>query len=99
MTPEAKVKAKVKKILDSYDAYYFVPMTYGYGSSGVPDIIGCFKGKFIAIECKAGSNVTTALQIRNLNAITKASGVALVINESNIELVEATLKRMSNESN
>jgi hypothetical protein len=97
MTPEAKVKAKVKKILDSFGAYYCMPATHGYGSSGVPDIIGCVKGKFIAIECKAGSNTPTALQIRNLSNIAHADGIALVVNENNIGLVEATLKRICNE--
>jgi hypothetical protein len=39
MTPEAKVKNKVKKILDEYGVYHFSPQTGGYGRSGVPDII------------------------------------------------------------
>lgn len=99
MTPEAKVKAKVKKILDAYDAYYFMPATHGYGSSGVPDIVGCFNGKFLAIECKAGNNTPTPLQIRNLTEIGRTKGIALVVNENNLELVEATLKRIRDESN
>jgi len=38
-TPEAKVKAKVKAVLNKYGAYHFSPATGGYGKSGVPDII------------------------------------------------------------
>ena len=30
-TPEAKVKTKAKKILDSLGAYYFMPATGGFG--------------------------------------------------------------------
>ena len=66
MTPEAKVKKQVKKILDDLGAYHFSPMMDGYGKSGVPDIIACYKGKFIGIECKAGKNTPTLLQIRNM---------------------------------
>jgi len=54
MTPEAKVKKVVASQLRSLKAYYFYPVTGGYGKSGVPDIIGCYRGKFFGIECKAG---------------------------------------------
>ena len=83
-TPEAKVKAQVKKALDSLGAYYFMPATGGFGRSGVPDIVGCINGRFFAVECKAGNNKPTALQEREMNAIRAAGGVALVINETNI---------------
>ena len=88
MTPEAKVKAKVKKILDGINAYHFSPMTGGYGRSGVPDIIVCYKGKFLAIECKAGKGTTTALQERELKLIEKAGGVSFVIREDTTDLLE-----------
>ena len=55
-TPEGKVKDAVKKILKSLNIYYFMPATGGYGRSGVPDIVCCVKGLFVAIECKAGLN-------------------------------------------
>jgi|TARA_R110000796_G_scaffold199922_1_gene316044 hypothetical protein len=66
-------------------AYYFYPVTGGYGRSGVPDIIGCHKGKFFGIECKAGKNKTTPLQDKNLSDISSAGGIALVINEDNMD--------------
>ena len=96
MTPEAKVKKRVTEILKRYNAYYFFPATGGYGKSGVPDIICCYKGKFMAIECKAGKNEPTALQWKNLQAIADAGGVALVINVSNISAVENALRGASN---
>jgi Holliday junction resolvase len=97
-TPEGKVKAKVKKILDAYGAYYFMPATGGYGKSGVPDIVCCANGYFIGIECKAGKGKTTALQDKNLDAITAAAGVAVVINEDNIDYVTALMKMANKES-
>jgi Holliday junction resolvase len=83
-TPEKKVKAKVVEILKAHGAYYFFPSTFGMGRSGVPDIVCCYKGKFIAIECKANGNKTTALQDREIELIKKAGGVAVVIDEKNI---------------
>jgi len=92
MTPEGKVKKKVQQILKDRGAYYFSPVTGGFGRSGVPDIVACFHGRFIGIECKAGSNKPTALQLKNLADIETAGGVSLVINEDNVDLLVATLK-------
>lgn len=90
MTPEAKVKARVRRILNDYGAYYTMPVTGGYGSSGVPDFVACYKGRFYGIECKAGGNQPTALQWKNLADIEKAGGIALVIDEDTVEtLIEA----------
>lgn len=91
-TPEKKVKDKVVKILKDNGVYYFFPATYGMGRSGVPDIICCVNGRFLAIECKAGDNKPTALQQRELKLIVDAGGSALVINEQNVDGVAAIVR-------
>ena len=83
MKPEAKVKKNVVDQLKSMGAYYFYPVTGGYGRSGVPDIVGCYGGNFFGIECKAGSNEPTPLQQKNLDDIAGQGGIALVVNEEN----------------
>jgi Holliday junction resolvase len=93
-TPESKVKKQVKKILDDLGAYHFSPMMDGYGRSGVPDIIACYKGRFIGIECKAGDNKPTLLQLRNIEDIKRNQGLAIVINEGNIESLLALVKEI-----
>lgn len=95
-TPEKKVKDAVTKTLKEYNAYYFYPATGGFGRSGVPDIVVCFNGHFIGIECKAGSNTTTALQDRELDKIKVAGGIALIVNEHNISDVREVLDGLSN---
>jgi Holliday junction resolvase len=92
MTPEAKVKKKVVDVLKKNGAYYFFPATGGYGRSGVPDIVSCYRGVFIAIECKAGTNKPTPLQQAEMGKIKQAQGFVLVVNEDNIDDV-ATLLR------
>ena len=91
MKPEAKVKKVVVRQLKLLGAYYFYPVTGGYGASGVPDIVGCYKGKFFGIECKAGSNKPTPLQRKNLTDIELAGGIAVVVNEKNMNIVEDLL--------
>ena len=87
-TPEGKVKAKVKKVLDLLGCYHFSPIGGPYATKGVPDIIVCYKSRFIGIECKAGKGKTTALQEKNLREIADAGGLALVIDESNLDLLK-----------
>lgn len=93
-TPEGKVKDKVVGILKSEGVYYFFPATHGYGRSGVPDIVCCVNGKFLAIECKAGKNKPTALQVREIEAIRKCNGVAVVVNEENWEMVRDLVRKL-----
>jgi hypothetical protein len=90
-TPEKKVKQRVVAQLKELGAYYFYPTTGGFGSSGVPDVVCCYQGRFIGIECKAGKGKTTALQDKNLKEISEAGGLAMVVNEENVEQITAVL--------
>ena len=92
MTPEAKVKLNVRKILDELGIYYFLPASNGYGRAGIPDIIFCAVRLFGSIECKAGRGKLSALQERELAAIEKAGGFTFVARETNLpELKEALI--------
>ena len=93
-TPEGKVKAAVKKILDEFAVYHFSPAANGYGRVGIPDIICCVSGFFLAIECKACKGTTTLLQDRELNAINEAGGACLIINETNVESLRLILPNL-----
>ena len=87
-TPEGAVKDAVRKMLNSMDVYHFMPPGVGFGRAGIPDIIGCMNGMFIAIECKAGKGKTTALQEREIDAIRTAKGLAFIINEVNMHNIK-----------
>ena len=89
--PESKVRKKVHHCLAGMGAYYFPPVTNGYGRSGVPDVVGCHRGVFFGIECKASGNTPTPLQRLELRRIGDAGGIALVIDETNVEQLVNTL--------
>ena len=91
-TPEGKVKDACVKLIKAHNAYYFFPMMGGFARSGVPDIVVCHKGLFLGVECKAGNNTTTPLQDREIAAIHKAGGAAMVINETNIDQLDRWLQ-------
>ena len=84
-TPEKLVKNKVVAQLKKLGAYYFYPVTGGWGASGVPDIIACYRGRFFGIECKTKGNKPTKLQQINLDNIKAQGGAALVIDETNVK--------------
>ena len=90
-TPEAKVKAKIKRILMEHEAYSVMPVSNGMGAHGIPDFLVCVRGRFLGIEAKAGSNRPTDLQLSNLRRIAETGGVALVINEDNVHELDGWL--------
>lgn len=100
MTPEAKVKQSVKKLLAAYEdmVWYCMPVGGLIGRSGIPDFLVCCNGQFIAIETKAGKGKPTALQKLELERIAGAGGISLVINESNLNDLENVLNDSSRKS-
>ena len=91
-TPESKVKKRVREVLDKLGIYHFMPPANGFGRAGIPDIIACMDGHFIAIECKAGSGKTTALQDRELDRIHNAGGTTYIARESNLDELQRLLR-------
>ena len=72
MTPEGKVKARVKEILGVYSCYYHMPVMNGMGKPTL-DFVGCCNTLFFAIETKAPGKVLTPRQ-RRTRAEIEAAG-------------------------
>jgi Holliday junction resolvase len=96
-TPEGKVKRKVKEILATLGVYYVMPVTGGFGNSGIPDILCCYEGVFIGIECKANGNKPTRLQLSHLEEIERNKGVSFVVDESNVNSLKQLIMEKINE--
>lgn len=94
MTPEAKVKTAIKRLLVEEGVYYFMPPANGFGRSGIPDIICCVNGRFFAIECKAGKGMTTALQNRELQHIEDAGGMSLIAREDSLQDIRDIIQQL-----
>lgn len=87
-TPEGKLKKEVKAYLKEIGAWYYMPVQNGMGVVGIPDIVGCYKGFFFAIETKAPVKnprtdealwkKATANQQARISEICGAGGVAIV---------------------
>lgn len=88
MTPEAKVKQRIRHLLKDMGVWFFMPVAGMYAKKGTPDFICCANGKFLAIEAKANGGRATALQLQVINDINRHNGTALVVDETNITHLE-----------
>ena len=96
MTPEARVKASIKKVLDArgfwragtakpatpITGWYYMPVSNGMGVHGIPDFVCCWEGFFFSIEAKAKGGETTPNQDRRHEEIRAAKGLVLVVDEA-----------------
>ena len=62
--------------------------------SGIPDIISCYKGLFIGIECKIGKNKMSKLQEEHRDQILAAGGIHILA--YNIEDVKKIIEKIDN---
>lgn len=77
---EAALIQKIRTYLKTLPKCFFWKEHGGqYGTAGIPDIIVCYKGRFIALEAKVGRNKPTKLQAATIESIRKAGGTAAVV--------------------
>lgn len=62
-----------------------------YAQAGVPDIIACIKGRFVAIEVKRPGKKPEPIQEAFLESINKKGGLAFW--SDNLDKVKETLKK------
>lgn len=80
ITPEGAVKKRTKEALKKYGAYQHWPVLNGMGMPTL-DCVGCYNGKFYAIETKAGKLLPTPRQEQTIKEMHKAGAAVFVINE------------------
>ena len=75
---EKNIENKIKAYLKGKGAYYVKYFGNSFSQVGVPDILACYKGRFIGIEVKNETGKTSPLQDYNLASIKRAGGISLV---------------------
>lgn len=91
MTPEGRIKEGVKDLLKQYGAYYHMVVMNGMGKPSL-DFIGCYHGRFFAIETKAGDKTMTPKQTITAVEMAAAGGKVFLINaETGVAELEAWL--------
>jgi len=77
---ESDIVKQVKEYLKTIKNCFFWKEHGGqFGAAGLPDIIVCFKGRFVAFEVKTAAGKLTVLQTITLKRIQAAGGTAEVV--------------------
>lgn len=91
---EQTIQRKIIKYLEEQGAY--VVKTISTNKKGTPDILACYKGRFIAVEVKAPGKEynVSELQAYNLRKINESGGYAIAT--SSLTNVVSLVKRIDN---
>lgn len=87
---ESQVQTKLLKNLNKYGWFY---NTNDRFRAGIPDILGTYQSRFIAIEVKVDKTPVTPLQTHELKRIIDAGGLGLVVRYLN-DTKEYTINEM-----
>ena len=90
MAQEKNFENKIKKFLESKGCYFVKHFGCAFTKAGVPDLLCCVNGRFLAIEVKAENGKVSDLQTYNIERIKEAGGVAVIVKPSDFE----SLKRL-----
>lgn len=91
MTPEGKVKDKVKKLLKANGAYMHMAVLNGMGAPSL-DFVCCLNGRYIAIETKAPGKKPTPRQLVTMEDMRKAGAFVFVVScDAELTVLEAYL--------
>lgn len=78
MTSHAKLRKEITDWLKEIGAWYVCTNSQGYGRKGIPDILCCIRGKFVAIEVKIAPDKASPWQMRELHAVIEAGGISYI---------------------
>lgn len=79
------------------NTWYFKVWSGPYSKSGIPDIIACVNGNFVALEVKAENGHPSELQKRNIKLINQSGGYARIVYPKDFEILKEELLKISEE--
>lgn len=90
---ESAFQREAKELIESMGGYTIKVHVSAYQSQGEPDLICCYKGRFVAFELKVDDNKPSALQLEKIEDIKRAGGIALPV--YSINEIKETLYEIS----
>ena len=94
MGPEKKFEKQVRDYLESRGAWVLKTISEGRQEAGVPDLLVCYNGQFVALELKSETGAVRPLQEYKIKQINDAGGLAMIVRPSDWENVKAILEDM-----
>lgn len=76
---EKQFEKQVKEFLKSHNIWFTKIWGGGFQKSGIPDLICCVNGHFVAIEIKGPNGKPTELQKYNIKKINECNGTGVIL--------------------
>ena len=76
---EKNFENKIKDFLKENKCWYVKFFANAFTKSGIPDILSCVNGHFVAIEVKAENGTPSELQKYNIRRINESCGIGIVL--------------------
>jgi len=90
---EKDITAAITRYLKTVPCCFFWKEHGGqYGTAGLPDLILCYRGRFVAFEVKTPTGKPTKLQEITIRRIKDAKGKAFVVRS--VQEVQAIIKNL-----
>ncbi len=79
MGPEKTFENRVKAFIKAQDCWFVKFFANKMTKEGIPDVLSCINGYFVAIEIKAQNGKPSDLQIYHCEKIREAGGFAFIL--------------------
>lgn len=97
MVQEKRFENKIKKYLSENNIWHVKYFANGFTKSGIPDILACCNGHFLAIEVKAENGRPSELQLHHIEKIKQSGGHAVIVKPSQFEELKELIQELINE--
>lgn len=85
MAEEKRFEEKIKKYLKDQGCWYVKFFANSFTKQGIPDLLCCVNGHFVAIEVKATHGRPSELQEWNIRRIGEAKGIGIILYPKDFE--------------
>lgn len=96
MAEEKNFENRIKNFLKNNDIYYFKTFQNAFTKRGIPDIIACVNGYFVAVEVKATKGKASVFQLENKKDIEKNCGIHYLLYPEQFEKFKKDILDLKN---
>lgn len=98
MAQEKNFENKVKKYIEDQGGWQVKFFANRMTKNGIPDVLACVKGYFLAVETKAQNGKPSELQKYHVKKINEAGGYAIILYPDQYEKFKQLVNYLNNDS-
>lgn len=94
MAEEKIFENRIKRFLNDNGAWFVKFFANRNTREGVPDILACVGGRFVAIEVKSSKGRPSELQIYHCKKISEAGGIGIIVYPDDFDVLREMLLKV-----